>query len=581
MRYQSKTPPRFLRWIAAAWILAVLLSVSGCGLTRDGSTDEEEPQTLQSETTKVVRVLESETEGQVLITSVDYTSKDGTVKITLPDNTWKVTQDTDELRVFASGNTAMINIGHAVTEAAMKTLPVQTSKMALDAALTKQYADSSAYEIQSFDNQLVEGDIHIYRYVVRYNAAARMWAYSVTYGIVAPSQAYVITGTVTDDNQDLLKSVETSVDSFTVLQDEKLSSLTGSAGSSTIGAIGIAGAGSIALGTTAQTTTASTDNSVNESQSLSQYSAVTTLYASDVVNVRQGPGTDTTVIDALETGDAVMVTGETSDWYQVFLNGNYGYIRKDFLRTSSGGRPEAQVMAETTTQTPGQTTQTDAASSGAQMGSAAAEAEVATASNYSSASILYATDGVNVRAQPGTDSAVIGSLNAGNAVTVIGETDNWYIVSTGTGTGYISKSYLSASGGTQSEPQAQSQPQGQEQSASIDDSGTSVYNGSDTSSSTGNPTVDANAYHVEEQPAQSAVSTPTSGISTISGTVTSASGSTLVIAGSDGNTYTIDTMEADISTSSGLTTGLPVSVTVDYAETASDGTLYATNVSGN
>ena len=219
------------RWIQILLIAGVAAGLAGCGQGRGTSPEtvkesETQAQTQAQTSAPVVKVEEKETESEAkLITSVEYTSKDGTVKITLPDNTWKVTQDADEMRVFSSGSDAMINIVHASTESAMKTLSIQKTQEELDAALTKQYSDANAYEIQSFESKKVD-TVDVYRYVVKYNAAARMWAYSVTYGIVAPDQAYVITGTVTEDNNALLKAVEDSVDSFTVLKDEELKNVT-------------------------------------------------------------------------------------------------------------------------------------------------------------------------------------------------------------------------------------------------------------------------------------------------------------------------------------------------------------------
>ena len=57
---------------------------------------------------------------------------------------------------------------------------------------------------------------------------------AVTYGIVAEDQAYVITGTVTDENAALLRSVEESVDSFRVLKDETLKTVTNTMISGTV-----------------------------------------------------------------------------------------------------------------------------------------------------------------------------------------------------------------------------------------------------------------------------------------------------------------------------------------------------------
>ena len=501
---------KLLFWVSLA--AAVSMAATGCGRSRGGADvvvreSETEPQT-QAQTAAVVVESETETETPKLITSVEYTSKDGTVKITLPDNTWKVTQDADEMRVFSSASDAMINIVHASTDSAMKTLSVQTTQEDLEAALTKQYSDSNAYDIQSFEKNTI-GNVNTYRYVVKYNAAARMWAYSVTYGIVAPDQAYVITGTVTNDNSTLLKAVEDSVESFTVLKDEELKNITRTAVS-----------GTTTAGSTVQPAASTT--SAQENTSLKAYGAATTLYSNDTVNVRSGPGTDTEVVGGFGPGDAVMVIGETNNWYQVSVNGQTGYVRKDFLAANA-------TAAQTTTQ----------ASS-----SDEASGESTTAYNYGSSVTMYATDGVNVRSQPSTGSDINGTLNSGTSVTVVGETDNWYIVSTGSGTGYISKSYLSTSA-----PAA----------AAAGTSGTGSTGTSGTSGSSGSS------------------GTGTSGSGALSGTVTGSTADTITVLGDDGNTYTVYTGEADITTTSGLYSGLYVNVS--YSQNA-DGSLSASYVSG-
>ena len=505
------------RWLSIALISVAALCMAGCGQNRGSGTSQETvresetqaPEQVQTNAPEVkAEKRETESETQKLITSVEYTSKDGTVKITLPDNTWKVTQDADEMRVFSSGSDAMINIVHASTESAMKTLSIQTTREDLDAALTKQYSDANAYEIQSFDSKKVD-NVDVYRYVVKYNATARMWAYSVTYGIVAADQAYVITGTVTDDNAALLKAVEDSVDSFTVLKDEELKNVTGL---TTV-------AGTPAAGETDASGAAS---SVQENTSLVTNGSSSTMYASDTVNVRSGPGTDTDVIGGYTAGDAVTVTGETNGWYQVDVNGQTGYIRKDLLSATQ----TAQTNADGTPSS----AQADAVASG----------EAATASNYGSAVTMYTADGVNVRSQPSTSSDVSATLGLGTAVSVIGETDNWFVVSTGSGTGYISKALLSSSA-----------PAGGSTSASTD-----IGTGGTAS----------------QQSGQSS-----GGSGYISGVVTSATGDTITISGDDGNTYTINTGGADISTSEGLYSGLYVNV--GYSVNA-DGSMSASAVTG-
>ena len=163
--------------IILAAVSVLTFSLSGCGERLGGNEPETQSET-QTETVPVTETeseteTETESETQELITSVDYTSKDGTVKITLPDNTWRVTQDTDEMRSFSSGSDAMIYIVHASTQTEMNNLTLQTTEENLTTSLTQQYSDANAFEIESFENQTTSR-VETYRYVVKFNAAARM-----------------------------------------------------------------------------------------------------------------------------------------------------------------------------------------------------------------------------------------------------------------------------------------------------------------------------------------------------------------------------------------------------------------------
>ena len=381
--------------------------------------------------------------------------------------------------------------------------------------------------MESFENKTVSG-VQIYRYVVKYNATARMWAYAVTYGIVAEDQAYVITGTVTDENAALLRSVEESVDSFRVLKDETLKTVTNAMISGTV------------QQTTETQPSTESGSSTAELATLQEYGTTATLYANDNVNIRLQPGTDSDILGSLTPNAQVTVVGETSGWFQVNVNGNIGYIRKDFLVY------EPTASTEST-----ESTETDSSSSN----TGATAAELDTATNYGSATTLYASSDVNIRQQPGTDSSVIGSFATGNTVSVIGETDNWFIVSVNGATGYVSKSYLTSDSSVAS---------GNNGSTGGNTSGGNT-SGGNTGDTTGGNTSGGDA------PA---------GSQTLSGTITGSTVDTITIAGDDGHTYTIYTGDASVNTVDGIYDGVYVSVGVDNAQTAQDGTLYATSVQG-
>lgn len=496
--------------LSLALSLAITSLASGCGMLKK-DTPETESET-QSET-ETETETESETESE-LQTNVAFTSQDKSIRITLPDSTWKVTQDADEMRVFSSGSAAMINIVHAADAAAMKTISVAESEEALTESLSKQYSDTDSFEVVEFE-KLSSNTLNTYEYVVKYNATS-MWAYSITYGIIAENEAYVISGTVTDDNKVLLDAVQTAVESFTVLRNSAFTAMPGSA------------VNNQSESETKQSESTATD-AASELNSLTEYGTSTTLYANDTVNIRLEPTTEGyDIIGSLAPGDQVTVIGETPQWFKVNVNGNIGYINKAYLEST---------VPSTETQ------QTDSTQNNTVSDSTKINAENNSYVDYGTSYTYYTTSDVNLRAQPGTDSSVLSSLGSGAAVDVIGETDNWFVVSVNGTKGYISKSYISSS-----------------------DPGTGSTGGTtDPGGSTGNGS-------------GSGGGTPSSGTGSISGTVTSASMNTITIAGDDGNTYTLDTTDAAITTTDGMYEGLYVSATVDYSNTTPAGQLYATSV---
>ena len=77
--------------------------------------------------------------------------------------------------------------------------------------------------------------------------------------------------------------------------------------------------------------------------------------------------------------------------------------------------------------------------------------EIDTLKRYSSAATLYADEESNIRSGPGTGYSVIGTAQAGDPLTVTGETDKWYLIRYDGQNAYIAKS-LTASSYTPPEP---------------------------------------------------------------------------------------------------------------------------------
>lgn len=391
--------------------LAVACVTTGCDALK--KTDVKETETETQSETPTETESESETESETEVeTEIGYTSQDNSIRITLPDSTWKVTQDADEMRVFSSGAAAMISIVHADDTSSMRNISVSESEDALRESLTRQYSEPNAFEIAEFE-KLSTDTLNTYEYVVKYNGTG-MWAYSITYGIIAKEEAYVITGTVTDDNKVLFDAVKKAVESFTVLGNSVFSTVPGDV---------------------VNKTGVQSESGVDgELKNLTDYGTSATLYANDTVNIRLQPSTESNdnIIGSLNKGDSVTVTGETPQWFKVNVNGHVGYISKAFLvnqptsQTASQTDPENQNGSDTSVSS-----------------STKVDAEINSYTDYGTSYTYYATTDVNLRAKPGTESDQVGSLPNGAAVNIIGETDNWYVADVGGVVCYVSKSYIS------------------------------------------------------------------------------------------------------------------------------------------
>ena len=100
---------------------------------------------------------------------------------------------------------------------------------------------------------------------------------------------------------------------------------------------------------------------------------------------------------------------------------------------------------------------------------------------------MYASDDVNVRAEPSTDGEIFSSFYQGDQVTVVGETPNWYIVDVDDydSNGYVSKQYMSESEvapKTDEERQQLIEQQLSNETSASDSTGDSAAASTDTSS---------------------------------------------------------------------------------------------------
>ena len=122
-------------------------------------------------------------------------------------------------------------------------------------------------------------------------------------------------------------------------------------------------------------------------------------------NLRMGPSTSFGVVKTVNSGSKATITGMYGSWYEIKVNGEYGYMYKTgiSLGTSNSVPAPKQTM--------------DAAG-------------------------YVNGDSVRLRRGPSTEYATLGYYDRGTKVTITGKTGGWYAVTINGTKGYMSADYI-------------------------------------------------------------------------------------------------------------------------------------------
>lgn len=208
------------------------------------------------------------------------------------------------------------------------------------------------------------------------------------------------------------------------------------------------------------------------------------------LNVRSGASMSASVLGMLDDGKGVDITGETADWYRITYGSGEGFVSKQYISFSSQGGNSSSVSKGTvgtvrvnTTLlvrkqpsrsgsiagylTNGKTVEITGEADGYYQirynsSTAYVSKEYVTiggstsASGYSSVSsgdvssvsktgYANVSSSLLVRSEASSSAGVMGRLNRGAAITITGETTNWYQIRYAGKTGYVNKAYVSFS----------------------------------------------------------------------------------------------------------------------------------------
>ena len=258
---------------------------------------------------------------------IKYEASISPMKIMLPDDSWKVEEDSENLWMFASRHGIIML---SVTEDDAIVIPESVEN--IKSVLQKEGYNSEHYEVIEYSQQNI-ATLKSYRAVVKYDTSTASYAYGILYGTILDGKEYMASAMLYEDNQERLEQVKMAIYSFEVSLAEQLD--LEPIPESTLEPISEPEVEpeltpelepevepeptpelepEIALEPTPEPTPEPVIRRTKQSG-----------------NLRNGPGDDYNLIVTIPSGSEVLVHGEVNGWYEIDYNGSSGYIYRRFI----------------------------------------------------------------------------------------------------------------------------------------------------------------------------------------------------------------------------------------------------------
>ena len=138
---------------------------------------------------------------------------------------------------------------------------------------------------------------------------------------------------------------------------------------------------------------------------------------SSSLNVRSGASTSSKVIGSLSGNSKVTIVGEEGAFYKIEYKGSHGYVAKEYIKDVTG-------------------------SSNSNQGTTTTPEKPSTPENSKKTGVVTASKGLNVRKEANTSSQIVGILNNGESVEILGEENGFYKITYKGQEAYASKNYI-------------------------------------------------------------------------------------------------------------------------------------------
>lgn len=290
------------------WKLIAFLIVLGIVGTLGGCQGEKQEETMPTP--------------EAMNNPVEFVSDSGKMSIMLPDDSWKMAEDTESLCMFSSKQGIIM-----LSKTQDTNLVVPESTEDVRKVLQKEGYSSENYEVIEYSEQNID-QLKSYRTVVRYEGDNVFYTYGILYGTILGDKEYMATAMLYGDDEAELERVKTSIYSFEVTPDEMTPEPTKEL---------IPEATPTPEATPEQQATPTAEPTPEPTPQPTPEPTPTpepepiwrTVKQSG--NLRTGPGDAYDLIMTISAGNDVLVYGQENGWYDCEYNGARGYLYKRFL----------------------------------------------------------------------------------------------------------------------------------------------------------------------------------------------------------------------------------------------------------
>lgn len=198
--------------IVTCLLLALSISCLATGCKKKAQETE-----TSSETIRVTeKQTESETAKKATNTSTTFKSKDGSISIKLPDDTWTMKKEGTKEWTFESPNQGTITIVHYSGDETNGLVFPSSEEEVLN-NLEKAGKSKTDYAVVEYKKNTM-GSYEAYHTTIKCKSTNSKYAYSVAYNLVGDEDIYSVNGQVMQDDATAMEAIRTSVESLKLLK---------------------------------------------------------------------------------------------------------------------------------------------------------------------------------------------------------------------------------------------------------------------------------------------------------------------------------------------------------------------------